>query len=390
MENLKSLILKDVCKSFGEKKVLESINLSFESGKVYALLGENGSGKSTLAKIIAGEVTPESASFFLREKETLSELKIFSPKDAIQHKIGNVSQNPTICKDLYVWENVLLGDKKVLSPFFVNKAKLIEKVKNHIDDLGICLNLEKKGSECRASEKFFVCLARTLFLEKDILILDEPTASLSKEEKSVLFGIIDKFRQQEKTVILITHNKEDALSFADEIVFLQKEKEPLVGKAALDRLESFFFAGSGNKTDFPANSNSGDEFPEQVDSKDGLVFAVENLFAYEKTERISLRQDRQETLSKITEDTSADEESKALAYKSIIDLAAITEKEQAIENLVMSCGYDDCIIYFFDDGTIDVYVATTTMSGVEATKIADLVARNAGTSLDKVYVKSKF
>ena len=66
MENLKSLILKDICKSFGEKKVLESINLSFDSGKVYALLGENGSGKSTLAKIIAGEVTPESASFFLR------------------------------------------------------------------------------------------------------------------------------------------------------------------------------------------------------------------------------------------------------------------------------------------------------------------------------------
>ena len=141
MENLKSLILKDVCKSFGEKKVLESINLSFESGKVYALLGENGSGKSTLAKIIAGEVKPENGSFFFQEKGNLSELKISTPRDAIQHKIGNVSQNPTICKDLYVWENVLLGDKKLLFPFFVNKSKLIEKVKNHINDLGISLNL---------------------------------------------------------------------------------------------------------------------------------------------------------------------------------------------------------------------------------------------------------
>ena len=280
MENLKSLILKDVCKSFGEKKVLESINLSFESGKVYALLGENGSGKSTLAKIIAGEVKPENGSFFFQEKGNLSELKISSPRDAIQHKIGNVSQNPTICKDLYVWENVLLGDKKLLFPFFVNKSKLIEKVKNHIDDLGISLNLEKKGFECRASEKFFVCLARTLFLEKDILILDEPTASLSKEEKSVLFGIIDRFRQQEKTVILITHNKEDALSFGDEVVFLQKENKPLVGKAALERLESFFFAGSGSATSL-VNSNYDEKSTSQVGSKDGLVFAVENLFAYE-------------------------------------------------------------------------------------------------------------
>lgn len=280
MENLKSLILKDVCKSFGEKKVLESINLSFESGKVYALLGENGSGKSTLAKIIAGEVKPENGSFFFQEKGNLSELKISTPRDAIQHKIGNVSQNPTICKDLYVWENVLLGDKKLLFPFFVNKSKLIEKVKNHINDLGISLNLEKKGSECRASEKFFVCLARTLFLEKDILILDEPTASLSKEEKSVLFGIIDRFRQQEKTVILITHNKEDALSFGDEVVFLQKENKPLVGKEALERLESFFFASSGSATSL-VNSNYDEKSTSQVGSKDGLVFAVENLFAYE-------------------------------------------------------------------------------------------------------------
>lgn len=142
--------------------------------------------------------------------------------------------------------------------------------------------------------------------------------------------------------------------------------------------------------DVVSDSKSSEESVETNAETQVSTNSLENLFAYEKTERISLRQDRQETLSKITEDTSADEESKALAYKSIIDLAAITEKEQAIENLVMSCGYDDCIIYFFDDGTIDVYVATTTMSGVEATKIADLVARNAGTSLDKVYVKSKF
>lgn len=303
MENLKSLILKDVCKSFGEKKVLESINLSFESGNVYALLGENGSGKSTLAKIIAGEVKPENGSFFFQEKGNLSELKISSPRDAIQHKIGNVSQNPTICKDLYVWENVLLGDKKLLFPFFVNKSKLIEKVRNHINDLGISLNLEKKGSECRASEKFFVCLARTLFLEKDILILDEPTASLSKEEKEVLFKIIRDFKNAGKIVILITHHKEEAISLSDEIVFLQKEKSPIIGEDARKRVELFSFDEAGSETaasrgssvslgksSVPAGSENTafqesscflDESATEVDSKEKLVFAVENLYAYE-------------------------------------------------------------------------------------------------------------
>ena len=118
MENLKSLILKDISKSFGEKSVLLGINLSFARGKVYALLGENGSGKSTLAKIISGEIKADKGKFFgVYEKsenyENQIELNINSPKDAIKHKIGIVSQNPTVCKDLPVWENIFLGDGKM-------------------------------------------------------------------------------------------------------------------------------------------------------------------------------------------------------------------------------------------------------------------------------------
>ena len=129
MENLKSLILKDISKSFGEKSVLLGINLSFARGKVYALLGENGSGKSTLAKIISGEIKADKGRFFgvyensekSENSENQIELNINSPKDAIKHKIGIVSQNPTVCKDLPVWENIFLGDGKTLSPFFVKK-----------------------------------------------------------------------------------------------------------------------------------------------------------------------------------------------------------------------------------------------------------------------------
>ena len=213
MENLKSLILKDISKSFGEKSVLLGINLSFARGKVYALLGENGSGKSTLAKIISGEIKADKGRIFgvyenFENSKNQIEIKINSPKDAIKHKIGIVSQNPTVCKDLPVWENIFLGDGKTLSPFFVEKSKVVEKVQNQLLEMGISLDLQKKGKDCRASEMFFVCLARALFLEKDILILDEPTASLSKEEKEVLFKKIRDFKNAGKIVILITHHKE--------------------------------------------------------------------------------------------------------------------------------------------------------------------------------------
>ena len=250
MENVKSFILKDICKSFGEKSVLLGINLSFARGKVYALLGENGSGKSTLAKIISGEIKADSGKIFgisdnSENSEYQIELKINSPKDSLKYKIGIVSQNPTVCKDLQVWENIFLGDGKTLSPFFANKKKFLGQIENQLLDLGFSLDLKKKGKDCRASEKFFVCLARALFLEKDILILDEPTASLSKNEKEILFNIIERFKNAGKIVVLITHNREEALSLADEVVFLQKGKAPLVGKEARERLEGFSFGGAG-------------------------------------------------------------------------------------------------------------------------------------------------
>ena len=250
MENLKSLILKDISKSFGEKSVLLGINLSFARGKVYALLGENGSGKSTLAKILSGEIKADSGKIFgisdnSESAEYQIELKINSPKDSLKHKIGIVSQNPTVCKDLQVWENIFLGDGKTLSPFFANKKKFLGQIENQLLDLGFSLDLKKKGKDCRASEKFFVCLARALFLEKDILILDEPTASLSKSEKEILFNIIERFKNAGKIVVLITHNREEALSLADEVVFLQKGKAPLVGKEARKRLEGFSFGEAG-------------------------------------------------------------------------------------------------------------------------------------------------
>lgn len=137
-----------------------------------------------------------------------------------------------------------------------------------------------------------------------------------------------------------------------------------------------------------SNTNTDVEVDSDVSAPSDKDF--NNFFAYEKTERKSLRENRQEALNNITESQTADEASKSQAYTSLMELVALTEKEQSLENMIIGCGYDDCIVYFFEDGTIDVYVAATEMSGVEATKIADIVARNTATTLDNVYVKTKF
>ncbi len=143
-------------------------------------------------------------------------------------------------------------------------------------------------------------------------------------------------------------------------------------------------------SDSDSNSDANPEVDAGADISTPSDKGFENFFAYEKTERQSLREDRQEALNSITESQTADEASKTQAYTSLMELVALTEKEQSLENMIIGCGYDDCIVYFFEDGTIDVYVAATEMSGVEATKIADIVARNSATTLNKVYVKTKF
>ncbi len=158
----------------------------------------------------------------------------------------------------------------------------------------------------------------------------------------------------------------------------------MVDNTQQDNTSSMIYA------DAVSDSESNQEIVANADSANADLNSLANLFAYEKTERTSLRQDRQKALDKITEDQTADENSKAQAYESKMDLAELTEKEKSLETMVMSCGYDDCIVYFFEDGSIDVYVAATSMSGIEATKIADMVARNAGTTLDNVYIKTKF
>ncbi len=142
--------------------------------------------------------------------------------------------------------------------------------------------------------------------------------------------------------------------------------------------------------DVVSDSNSNSDVNVDADISTPSDKDFNNFFAYEKTERKSLRENRQEALNSITESQTADEASKSQAYTSLMELVALTEKEQSLENMIIGCGYDDCIVYFFEDGTIDVCVAATEMSGVEATKIADIVARNTATTLDNVYVKTKF
>ncbi len=202
------LELKDIHVKYSYKTVLRGINLTFEKGKIYSLLGENGAGKSTLAHVLCGDILPTSGDLLLDEKK----LKIKNPKDAIKSGIVCVHQRPLLAPSVSIRENLLIGiDKKEearipqLMNLWLPERKLSVLVKNLFP-----------------AETFTVSLMGALLKNPSVLILDEPP----ELEKETLRRLSDSGL----TVIIITHSFKEAVEKSDEVVLLKEgivlEKTP--------------------------------------------------------------------------------------------------------------------------------------------------------------------
>ena len=229
----RALRLKAVGKSFGSKIELDNLNCDFPAGKVYALLGENGAGKSTLAALISGEDKNYSG--------TIDFQNIYS--------CALVHQRPLLADRLNVRDNIILGSEPVsFSLFGVSRTLArsfglsrriggffgftdflrfidFKKARNQIDALlkewDIPVNPLSQVPLLNAQERFFTALASALYKNPDILILDEPGAVLNIEQKRALYPTFKNYASKGKIVILITHNTDDALEYADGILILR-------------------------------------------------------------------------------------------------------------------------------------------------------------------------
>ena len=216
------LELKDIHVKYSYKTVLRGINLTFEKGKIYSLLGENGAGKSTLAHVLCGDILPTSGELLLDEKK----LNIKNPKDAIKSGIVCVHQRPLLAPSVSIRENLLIG---------INK-----KEESRISQL---LNLwlpERKPSvlvkNLFPAETFTVSLMGALLKNPSVLILDEPP-ELEKET-------LRKLSDSGLTVIIITHSFKEAVEKSDEVVLLKEgivlEKTPASQITEVDIKQKLF------------------------------------------------------------------------------------------------------------------------------------------------------
>ena len=202
--------LKNICMYFSRKKVLDGVNITFEEGKIHALLGDNGAGKSTLANILNGELKPTSGSILIDGKETL----LKNAKQAIQHGIAYVHQTPVLAESISIQENVMLGlDRKTKALFQILS-------KNWLGNLEPTKLVKDVGSDT----KFFIALLSALLKNPKFLILDEPTALLDEEQRDYLFENLKSLAASGLNILIITHNFDEAEKYCNSIVRLEDGK----------------------------------------------------------------------------------------------------------------------------------------------------------------------
>ena len=213
----------DIGKSFAATRALDGVSLSFYSGEILGLVGANGAGKSTLIKIICGYHTDYEGSTVIGDES----VRFASPEDAYGRGIATVHQiiNHGVVQSMSVGENLTLGEliARGKGPFY-NKAQLkarAHEIQGHLDlDLDLDLPVEDIGQ----SDRQMIAIARALSTEPKLLILDEPTSSLSEKESERLFTTLEKLRATGVSIVYVSHRLHEVKRIADRVAVIRDGK----------------------------------------------------------------------------------------------------------------------------------------------------------------------
>lgn len=213
------LHFKGITKEFPGVKALDTVSFSVKKGTIHALMGENGAGKSTLIKILAGIYTNFEGDIQLNGRD----LKLKCPSDAQRNGISVVHQEIKLAETLSVTENIFLGNL-IYKNGLVDWKAMEKKAKEMLADLGMDINVNSQVSSLTIAKKQIVEICKSIMHECSILVMDEPSATLTDKELDVLFNIMHKLADSGVTIIYISHRMEEIFSLADDITVLRDGK----------------------------------------------------------------------------------------------------------------------------------------------------------------------
>jgi ribose transport system ATP-binding protein/rhamnose transport system ATP-binding protein len=205
-------------KTFGRTRALAGANLELVAGEVLGLLGANGAGKTTLSKVIAGHVIPDRGTMLLKGRP----LRVTSTREALQAGVAMVMQETSLAPDLSVLENIFLPE--LGRPGRLSYASLRRRAQELLARLGheYALPLDRDVRDLSAAQRQLVEIAKALALDTEVIIFDEPTASLSPSEVERLFAIMNRLRQDGHGLIFVSHRLEEVFAITDRVTVMRE------------------------------------------------------------------------------------------------------------------------------------------------------------------------
>ena len=220
------LEMRNICKSFSGVEVLHGINIEVKKGEVHVLVGENGAGKSTLMKIISGVHKMDSGQMFYEGNE----IDVKGVRHAQDLGISIIHQELNLLPHRTIGQNIFLGREPIKNKFFktIDNNKINKRSKELLGFLGLDIDPKEKVGSLGIAQQQMVEVAKALSFDSKVLIMDEPTATLTKKEITKLFETIHKLRNEGVSIIYISHRLEELKEIADVISVLRDGN--MVGK----------------------------------------------------------------------------------------------------------------------------------------------------------------
>ena len=210
------LVLRNVSKSFPGVKALSNVNLDLKRGEVHALIGENGAGKSTLMKILSGAYKKDEGQIFIDGKE----VSIESPRMAEQLGIAIIYQELNLMNGLSVAENIYIG-RQPKKRGAISWKTMYKQAQLLLDSLGISIDVKRKVGSLSVAQQQMIEIAKAIGLDAKVVIMDEPTSSLTTQEIQILFSIIKRLKKQQVSIIFISHRLDEIFEISDRLTVLR-------------------------------------------------------------------------------------------------------------------------------------------------------------------------
>lgn len=259
------LSIQGMSKSFGRNKVLDHITMNVKPGSIMGLMGENGAGKSTMMKCLFGTYQRDEGTIILDGKE----VNFSGPKDALENGVAMVHQELNQCLERSVVDNLFLGRYPKNSFGVVDEGRMKKEASDLFRRLGITVNLTQPMKNMSVSKRQMCEIAKAISYDSKVIVLDEPTSSLTAPEVAKLFEIMRQLRDQGISLIYISHKMDEIFEICDQVSVLRDGALVMTKDSADTNMNELISAMVGRSLD--------NRFPPVDNTPGETILSIQNL-----------------------------------------------------------------------------------------------------------------